>query len=108
MKQTTQRQIIYLEELEKMLAMRYGMVGHFDSVRVLDEAKRRAFAKHDPKFDEDLRALDQLNDLRLQLAQLRYLRAVSPSADASVPYLSLATKRSILTIILSDVELPDW
>lgn len=80
-KQTIQRQIISLEELEKMLAMRYGMVGHFDSVQVLDEAKRRAFAKHDPKFDEDLRALDQLNDLRLQLAQLRYSRAVSPPAD---------------------------
>lgn len=80
-KQTIQRQIISLEELEKMLAMRYGMVGHFDSVQVLDEAKRRAFAKHDPKFDEDLHALDQLNDLRLQLAQLRYSRAVSPPAD---------------------------
>lgn len=80
LKQTIQGQITSLEELEKMLAIRYGMVGPFDSVHVLDEAKRRAFAKHDPVFDGDLRALDQLNDLRLQLVQLRYSRAVSPRA----------------------------
>ncbi|KAK0497518.1 hypothetical protein EDD18DRAFT_1352366 [Armillaria luteobubalina] len=81
---TIQRQIASLEESEKMLAMRYGMVGHFDSVHVLNETKRRAFAKRDPIFNEDLRALDQLNDLRLQLAHLRYSHAVLPPADANV------------------------
>ncbi|KAK0488476.1 hypothetical protein IW261DRAFT_1556940 [Armillaria novae-zelandiae] len=77
MKETIQRQIISLEVLEKALADRYGMVAHFDSVQILDEAKRRAFAKRGPTFDEDLRALDQLNDLRLQLAQLHYSRAAT-------------------------------
>lgn len=78
-----QRQVTTLEELEKALAKRYGMVGIIDPVEVFDEAKRRAFAK-DVHFEEDLRELDRLNHLRLQLARLRLSRTVSPPTNVSV------------------------
>ncbi len=67
-----EHQIVYLEERERKLAAHYGMVGDIDSVEVFDEAKRRAFAKLGPSFEDDLRAMNQLMLLRLQLAQLRY------------------------------------
>lgn len=75
-----QRQVTTLEELEKALAKRYGMVGIIDPVEVFDEAKRRAFVK-DVHFEKDLRELDRLNHLRLQLARLHLSRTVSPPAN---------------------------
>lgn len=78
-----QRQVTTLEELEKALAKRYGIVGIIDPVEVFDEAKRRAFAK-DVHFEEDLRELDRLNHLRLQLARLRLSRTVSPPTNVSI------------------------
>ncbi|KAK0488472.1 hypothetical protein IW261DRAFT_1414008 [Armillaria novae-zelandiae] len=76
-----EHQILSLEEREKELAAQYGMVGDIDSVEVFDEAKRRAFAKLGPNVENDLRALNKLLSLRLQLAQLRRSYAVSPPVD---------------------------
>ncbi|SJL17539.1 uncharacterized protein ARMOST_21091 [Armillaria ostoyae] len=67
-----EHQILSLEERERKLAAHYGMVGDVDSVEVFDEAKRRAFAKLGPSFEDDLRAMNQLMFLRLQLTQLRH------------------------------------
>ncbi|PBK91822.1 hypothetical protein ARMGADRAFT_1081244 [Armillaria gallica] len=75
-----QRQISSLEESETVLAKRYGMVGIVDSVEVFDEAKRRAFA-NDAHSKKDLRELDRLNHLRLQLAHLRHSHTVPPPAN---------------------------
>ncbi|KAK0207721.1 hypothetical protein IW262DRAFT_1469291 [Armillaria fumosa] len=67
-----ERKILSLEEQEKKLAAHYGMVGDIDSVEVFDEAKCRAFAKLGLSFEDDLRAMNELMFLRLQLAQLRH------------------------------------
>lgn len=80
-----QRQIISLEESERTLASRYGMVGNFDPVEVFSEAKRRAFAHHHHSF-EDLQELDRLNNLRLRLAELRLsgVHEADPRANVSL------------------------
>ncbi|PBK66812.1 hypothetical protein ARMSODRAFT_959974 [Armillaria solidipes] len=67
-----EHQILSLEERERKLAAHYGMFRDVDSVEVFDEAKRRAFAKLGPSFEDDLRAMNQLMFLRLQLTQLRH------------------------------------
>ncbi len=85
------RQMIPLEELERTLAARYGMVEDIDSVEVFDEAKSRAFAKCGPHFEEDLQALDRLNKLRLLLTRRRHSRAVCPPAKVSVSSMSHET-----------------
>ncbi|KAK0238420.1 hypothetical protein EDD85DRAFT_1021966 [Armillaria nabsnona] len=77
-----QRQIISLEESERTLATRYGMVGNFDPVEVFNEAKRRAFAHHHHSF-ENLQELDRLNNLRMRLAELR-VHVATALANVSV------------------------
>ncbi|KAK0497510.1 hypothetical protein EDD18DRAFT_1352356 [Armillaria luteobubalina] len=72
-----QHQIRALEGRERTLAAQYGMIGDIDSVEVFDEAKRRAFAKLGSSFEDDLRAMNRLMFLRLQLAQLRHSYTVS-------------------------------
>lgn len=82
-----QRRISSLEELEMALGKRYGMVGIIDPVEVFDEAKRRAFA-NDAHSKKDLRALDRLNHLRLQLAHLRRSHMVPPPANVGTYFVS--------------------
>ncbi len=71
-------QIIPLERLERTLATQYGMAQDFDSVEVFGQTKRLAFANRDHHFVEVLQDLDRLNDLRLQLTELRHSHTVSP------------------------------
>ncbi|KAK0238380.1 hypothetical protein EDD85DRAFT_1021944 [Armillaria nabsnona] len=81
-------QIIPLENLERTLATRYGMVRDFDSVEVFGQAKRLVFANRDHRSVRDLQELDRLNDLRLRLNELRHSPTVSPPINASVYYMS--------------------
>ncbi|KAK0238351.1 hypothetical protein EDD85DRAFT_950570 [Armillaria nabsnona] len=54
--------IACLEKDEEELAKEYGMAGHFDSVNVLQEAKRRAFAAQ-----QNLSILTRIHDRRQEL-----------------------------------------
>ncbi|KAK0185029.1 hypothetical protein F5146DRAFT_1006084 [Armillaria mellea] len=72
-----QLQILSLEETERILAAQYGMVGEIDSMEVFDKAKHHAFAKLGPNCKDDLRIMDRLLFLQLQLAQLQHSYAVS-------------------------------
>lgn len=97
-----QHQMIPLEQLEKKLAIQYGMVQDFDSVEVFGQAKRLAFANPDHDFVGNLQDLDRLNDLRLRLTELRHSHTISPPADASacsvrryLSYLLLPLSRQI-------------
>ncbi|PBK66852.1 hypothetical protein ARMSODRAFT_960017 [Armillaria solidipes] len=81
-------QIKFLENLERTLATQYGMVRDFDSVEVLGQAKRLAFANRDHQSVRDLQELDRLNDLRLRLNELRHSPTVSPPINASAYYMS--------------------
>ncbi len=57
--------IASLEKEEDKLAKEYGMAGHFDSVNVLQEAKRRAFAAR-----QNLSISTQLHDSRQGLIRV--------------------------------------
>ncbi|KAK0238417.1 hypothetical protein EDD85DRAFT_788782 [Armillaria nabsnona] len=81
-----QSRITFLEELEKKLAKRYKMVGNLDSVEVHAEAKRVAFDKYDNREEVlgELARLDELNELRRQLAELKSSGKKFHTADDTV------------------------
>ncbi|PBK91749.1 hypothetical protein ARMGADRAFT_1013543 [Armillaria gallica] len=73
--------IIPLELLEKKLAIQYGTAQDFDSVEIFGRTKRLAIANRDHRFVQDLQNLGRLNDLRLQLTELRHSHTVSPPTN---------------------------
>ncbi|PBK91823.1 hypothetical protein ARMGADRAFT_1081245 [Armillaria gallica] len=100
----TEAQITHLVQVERTLALQYGMGTRFDPVEVFDEAKRRAFARQGPHFDDDLSAVNRLHTLRKRRSYLRsmgFLQIIYPFSSRKCKSLYLSRDKTLSYSLLS-------
>ncbi|KAK0227270.1 hypothetical protein EDD85DRAFT_974741 [Armillaria nabsnona] len=101
-------EIAGLEERERALAARYGLVGDPDSVEVFQKAKARALSNGDSQSEVEVRQLNKLYRLRLQRATMRLSYPNESRTISSLSYIIVIAPKCLQVGAITVIPLDSY